>query len=1311
MGNKVGRCLGFAAWVAMGAGLPTAAHALTAAQGGPGTTRSHQQLGRIKALRGTQTSYKYVQVTADVAEAWTASAEGAFVEVDPPTQQTGTGTVRVVIHSEALAGDGPFDGAVVVTPAAGGAAVRIPVAVNLWPRDGDDLTPAQARDRSYWISDPDFAGDWDFWSFLPDDTTHPGENAGVNLRAEEKTACSGGTTANCTRPGQAGLASGQSIDRAWQLTVGDPRIRVAVLDSGIRWRQDSLVEKAYLNAAELAGCAPPGATPGNPATYDVNGDGLFNVRDYDLADPPYPDLNGTGRLDAQDLIHGTNPVTATPCSDGVDDDLNGYVDDISGWDFFWNDNDPSDDTDYGHGTGEARDSVAQGHDDTNDVGVCMACTLLPVRVGDSFIADVNQFAEGVSFAVDSGAMVVQEALGTLNNTPFMQQAIDYAWRNNVLVVASAADETSRHHNYPGNGEHVINVHAIVYDTDGAPGRWRSATTFLNFNNCTNYGAHLHLSTPGSSCSSEATGKTAGQAGLLYSYYRQLADGTDAYYQVPLSASEAFQVLIGSADDIDVTGAEADPAALAAKKYISNAGWDEAFGYGRNNARRALEMIRDQRIPPELYIDSPRWFESVDPTVSPALEVTGQVNVRRDATASWALQVAKGVAPSDDAFVQVAQGSVTQGQPLNGVLGSVDLSTLFEDTQTPDRNVDARTVTIRLVATVNRGATIISGEFRKAFSVLADPQRRRALALFLGTSVEGSLRMTDIDGDGVDELLMPLSDGTVHAVRGDGSALPGWPVTVATYGSFSDAMCATTDVALLRKCHRGAASYQAGNIDPTAIHSSIVSTPAVGDLDGDGSPERDVVVSDMDGAVTAFSHAGVVLPGWPRRVDPAHVEEFVWGKFQPTENRSAEVGFFAPPVLVDLDGDSDLEVVIGGMDQWLYAWHHDGTDVNGFPVHLADTLVAVGPNGRLEDRILAPVTVADLDGDGTPELVVGSEELINNTTAAYIYAVKAQGNAAVGGPFVPGWPVRIAGFVNDVLPYVGKGMPNAVAAADLDGNGTDEVVAAAMGGAVTKLDGLGHEFGAVAAMNQSQEYFGAGASTSELLVASLINYPALADLNGDGKLDVINGTAGLGLAGAAQSGGLRIPFEHSITAWDLDNGYMLDGFPQTVEDYQFFMNYSVGDIDGDGRPEALGGSGVYMVHAFNAQGVEPAGWPKNTHGWVATTPALGDLDGDNKMEVAVASREGWLFVWDMPGRVKKTSADEVGPIQWAGYHHDDHNTGNVRTPLRDYGVTPADDETPDDDQCRCARVPLHRRWAGLYLALGLLGARRARRRKA
>ena len=88
-------------------------------------------------------------------------------------------------------------------------------------------------------------------------------------------------------------------------------------------------------------------------------------------------------------------------SDGADDDGNGFADDIAGWDFLDNDNDPFDDVQYGHGTGEARDSTAEASNG-GDAGSCPNCVVVPLRVGDSFVADVNRFAQATLYAVDNG---------------------------------------------------------------------------------------------------------------------------------------------------------------------------------------------------------------------------------------------------------------------------------------------------------------------------------------------------------------------------------------------------------------------------------------------------------------------------------------------------------------------------------------------------------------------------------------------------------------------------------------------------------------------------------------------------------------------------------------------------------------------------------------------------------------------------------------------------------------------------------------------------------------------------------------------
>jgi hypothetical protein len=193
--------------------------------------------------------------------------------------------------------------------------------------------------------------------------------------------------------------SGMSVDIAWRLSTGRPDVLIAVHDSGFKWNDTGALadvrKKFHLNAGELPAPGGPCSPPPGGDPRDCNGDGVYNMPDYDN-DSSVTDANGNGVKDPQDLIF--------LFSDGVDSDANGYVDDISGWDFFEFDNDPFDEVQYGHGTGEARDSTAEANNG-GDIGTCPNCMVMAVRVGDSFVADVNSFAQGVVFSVDSGADV------------------------------------------------------------------------------------------------------------------------------------------------------------------------------------------------------------------------------------------------------------------------------------------------------------------------------------------------------------------------------------------------------------------------------------------------------------------------------------------------------------------------------------------------------------------------------------------------------------------------------------------------------------------------------------------------------------------------------------------------------------------------------------------------------------------------------------------------------------------------------------------------------------------------------------------
>jgi hypothetical protein len=279
---------------------------------------------------------------------------------------------------------------------------------------------------------------------------------------------------------------GNSVDTAWQTTAGRPSTVIAVTDSGIEWCDPALVDKIYLNHDALP---PPENAQGKTKAqleaagqqfadddpYDLDGSGILNVEQY-ANDPriakPYfcatqaGDGFGYTGISPADLIatFGTPGSKYYAARSGPA----GFTDAIAGWDFVDDNNDPYDAVHYDHGTGTAEDAVGAAGTLDKEVGACPDCMVLPIKVGDSFITSGNAFAEAALFAVDSGATVIQEALGTLDVTETDTEAITYAEDHGVPVIASAADEESEHHNLPAVLENTIVVNSVTQESSFSP---------------------------------------------------------------------------------------------------------------------------------------------------------------------------------------------------------------------------------------------------------------------------------------------------------------------------------------------------------------------------------------------------------------------------------------------------------------------------------------------------------------------------------------------------------------------------------------------------------------------------------------------------------------------------------------------------------------------------------------------------------------------------------------------------------------------------------------------------------------------------
>ena len=334
-----------------------------------------------------------------------------------------------------------------------------------------------------------------------------------------------------------------------------------------------------------------------------------------------------GHDEADDILDASDLLAAY--SDGDDDDGNGYADDIAGWDFFDDDNDPYDASSYAsasnHGTGRAQEAGQLTNDGAGGTSLCPRCQIVPLRVWDTFVTDTNTFGLASLYASDNGIDVVEAALGGLSNTRFAREAIRDAYRRGVFFTVVSSDLNTADHNWPTTYDEAMMVQGVVADQQGLGQSGAEVGDFLGdlgiatqapigtwFRNSgtTQYGGHAHIAMPAVT-GSQATGQAAGAAGLIKSYGR--AEGVD------LAPNEIKQLFTLTAEDV-----VAENTAGSGVPDPAQPGWDQHFGYGRPDLGLALERIGEGKIPPQALITSPDWFAPYP------LEQQGSVAIARPA---------------------------------------------------------------------------------------------------------------------------------------------------------------------------------------------------------------------------------------------------------------------------------------------------------------------------------------------------------------------------------------------------------------------------------------------------------------------------------------------------------------------------------------------------------------------------------------------------------------------------------------------------------------------------------------------------------
>ena len=188
--------------------------------------------------------------------------------------------------------------------------------------------------------------------------------------------------------GQTGGTADADIDaaEAWDVQKGSKNVVVAVIDTGVDYKHQDLAANIWSNTGETAG-------------------------------------------------------------DGIDNDGNGYKDDVRGYDFRNNDNDPMDD--QGHGTHIAGTIGAVGNNNIGVVGVSQNVSIMPLKVlGANGFGPMDRIVKAINYATKNGAKVINASFGGSSSSQVMKDAIADANNKGVLFVAAAGNDANNNDNNP-----------------------------------------------------------------------------------------------------------------------------------------------------------------------------------------------------------------------------------------------------------------------------------------------------------------------------------------------------------------------------------------------------------------------------------------------------------------------------------------------------------------------------------------------------------------------------------------------------------------------------------------------------------------------------------------------------------------------------------------------------------------------------------------------------------------------------------------------------------------------------------------------
>jgi subtilisin family serine protease len=690
---------------------------------------------------------------------------------------------------------------------------------------------------------------------------------------------------------------------------------------------------------------------------------------------------GTGvKWDHPDLAANIWSNTDETDANGIDDDGNGYIDDIRGWDFGSSDNNPTDPD--GHDTSVAGVAAAVTNNSLGIAGVCWTCQIMPLRVTYTTL----EVAEAIDYAVDNGAKIINMSFGSYDVTKYgpdsiVEDAVNDAVASEVLVIATAGNDSITTKRYPGAYDNVIGVAS----TDGSDAR----------SGFSNWGEWVDVAAPGTSVLSTIISGSgygtvsgtsfsapyiAGVAGLLFSHTPTLsveeAKYIIEYTATRLSTDKPIPSGRVNADDVVVSTARPDLFAVIKAPY-------DGYLLGTG-----VETIWGTVLGDSYTLDYQAEGESTWTNISTGTEtINGTLGTLDMATVpsgetffTLRLTATSGTTTDTHSVVVSRPALYESGFPLS-------LSASGIDAPVTTANLDADSDLEMVVGTIAGKVYVVDedGTVKTGWpKTMAKPY------------IYGAPAVGNIDADSDPEIVVTTygtlaTGGSIVAYNTDGTVVTGWPkslgsmrggATLANMDSDSELeiiVNSTSSASAVTSVYNGNGTAVTG-WPYTYPVNNIQSTPAVGDVDNDGDLE---VVTEKYCDINVFNSNGTVMT------------TITFGSGSSCSHGDV--------ILSDLDGNNDLEIILP-TKSGVKVYEHTGT---------LKWSTSYGLTGGGYDKASA----GDIDGDGKVEIFAGAVNAANQST---IFAYNASGTALTG------WPKTVTGQIGGepiIADVTGDGVPD------------------------------------------------------------------------------------------------------------------------------------------------------------------------------------------------------------------------------------------------------------------------------------------------